>query len=51
VQRAICASALHDKVALEDGGAPFDIENFEGVCASCHSVEKPLCAAEAKTMF
>jgi 5-methylcytosine-specific restriction endonuclease McrA len=30
---------VHHKHALEDGGAPFDIENLEALCARCHSSE------------
>lgn len=30
---------VHHKVDLADGGAPYDLENLEGLCHACHSKE------------
>lgn len=31
------ASELHHKVPLAQGGAPFDLDNIEKLCAGCHA--------------
>jgi 5-methylcytosine-specific restriction protein A len=33
------ASEVHHRIAMEDGGAPFDMANLVSTCKPCHSRE------------
>ena len=33
------ANEVHHKIAMEDGGAPYDLDNLVSTCKPCHSRE------------